>query len=189
MTAPTTAEPTSALVIRPDRIADGTPVVWVGPVLTATNTDPDNDPVIWVAGPYGFDRLTSYLLCDARTGTDPEDGSEFCDAEPVACIGEDLEPVCVDHLPQGLTVPGIDAIRWRQITWTDVTAAVEQITTATLAAYAICETTGHNVPDLLAAGLRQAAELTGGSTGLVRHRPGSWEAEHVAALAAGLDDW
>ena len=50
-----------------------------------------------------------------------------------------------------------------------------------------CEQWGGNVPDLLSAALMQAASELGGSSVLVVHRPGCWEATHVQALAAGAD--
>jgi hypothetical protein len=48
---------------------------------------------------------------------------------------------------------------------------------------------GGNLPELLRAALEEvAAEIGDGSHGLVRHRPGSWEADHVRGLA-GMADW
>lgn len=47
---------------------------------------------------------------------------------------------------------------------------------------------GLNFPELLSAALEQVCEDAGqGSAYLVRHRPGSWEATHVQALAASVD--
>lgn len=42
---------------------------------------------------------------------------------------------------------------------------------------------GSNVPELLSAALEVVAAEVGGPDALVQHRPGSWEAEHVHALA------
>lgn len=44
-----------------------------------------------------------------------------------------------------------------------------------------------DLPGLLAAALEEVAREHGGSHALVAHRPGSWEAVHVQALAAGAD--
>lgn len=46
---------------------------------------------------------------------------------------------------------------------------------------------GSNLPEMLAQSLESLARARGGSHALVAQRPGSWEATHVAALAAGAD--
>jgi hypothetical protein len=47
-----------------------------------------------------------------------------------------------------------------------------------------------NLPEMLRGALEQVGRDLGGSHALVRHRPGSWEANHVRGLAAGADyDW
>jgi hypothetical protein len=55
-----------------------------------------------------------------------------------------------------------------------------------------------NLPEMLREALEEVADELGGVLRLVEHRPGSWEAQHVTALAAGamtaldyqsLGDW
>lgn len=189
MTRPTdnaNAEHRSTLIIRSATSADGTPLVWIGPILAHVDPDPGDDLDVWVNGPYGIERIEAWLLCDEEADTD----SGFCDAPPVACIGGDLSPICVAHLPESTVVPPVEDIDWRIVEWVDdASAYIEQIAATALAAHAFCQANpGHDVSDLLSAGLRHAARTLGGSTELVRHRPGSWEATHVTALARGLDE-
>lgn len=44
-----------------------------------------------------------------------------------------------------------------------------------------------NLPEQLRDALEELGRRQGGSEVLVSHRPGSWEAQHVRALAAGAD--
>lgn len=44
-----------------------------------------------------------------------------------------------------------------------------------------------NLPEQLREALEALGRSQGGSNALVVHRPGSWEAQHVLALAAGAD--
>jgi hypothetical protein len=41
---------------------------------------------------------------------------------------------------------------------------------------------GDNLAERLSAALQEVAERRGGTEALVAHRPGCWEAQHVAAL-------
>jgi hypothetical protein len=50
-----------------------------------------------------------------------------------------------------------------------------------------CQENGASFPDLLREVLEVMAADLGGTEGLVRTRPGSWEAQHLRALAAGAD--
>jgi hypothetical protein len=71
--------------------------------------------------------------------------------------------------------------------------AVDELTAAIVHALEVCDAlddgfrtewgtqAGTNLPELLAAALTRVADLQG-SYRLVEHRPGCWEAEHVAAL-------
>lgn len=45
---------------------------------------------------------------------------------------------------------------------------------------------GMNLPELLRGALSRVAEELGGEEELVRHRPGSWEADHVRTLGMVL---
>lgn len=67
---------------------------------------------------------------------------------------------------------------------------------AMLAAWEACEPptevqpgvyAGPNLPEMIRASLEWLGAIKGGTEALVRHRPGSWEAEHIRALAAMLD--
>ena len=64
---------------------------------------------------------------------------------------------------------------------------IEALAAVVVDCWHYCELWGGNVPDLISAALMQAAYGLGGSSRLVQHRPGSWEATHVQALAAGAD--
>lgn len=50
-----------------------------------------------------------------------------------------------------------------------------------------CAVTGGSFPDDLREVLEALARRLGGSEALVETRPGSWEADHIRALAAGVD--
>ena len=63
----------------------------------------------------------------------------------------------------------------------------DQLVTALYAVLDECDTTGWNLPEALARALVEVATEHGGSYALIAHRPGSWEAQHVAALAAEAD--
>ncbi len=46
---------------------------------------------------------------------------------------------------------------------------------------------GGNLPELLRGALTELGREVGGTDGLTRHRPGSWEAQHVTGLGAFAD--
>jgi hypothetical protein len=202
-TLPGPAERTALLIQptdHPDH--DGEPVAWFGPILNHLARPggggeglavlPAAGLELWIDSPHGSEPVPSPWRCD--TGTDIEGDIEdggYCDAPAVACVGVAWTPVCAAHLPSGVTVPPVDSLGWRVVSWVDDPGAiVDQYTALTLAAFAFCEAnTGYNVADLLSAGLRQAATTLGSAGELVSHRPGSWEADHLAALAATANDW
>ena len=72
-----------------------------------------------------------------------------------------------------------------------------QLVDALAAAYQLGEDTTYdpggpvpawaNLPEQLRDALEELGRRHGGSATLVAHRPGSWEAVHVVALAAGAD--
>ena len=65
---------------------------------------------------------------------------------------------------------------------------VDDLTRALRAVLEFCDTNhGYNLPDLLSSALVTVAYERGGSHALISHRPGSWEATHVQALAAEAD--
>lgn len=66
-------------------------------------------------------------------------------------------------------------------------AAHDELVAALAGALDECDRTGSNLPEMLRAALESVAREHGGSWALVRHRPGSWEASHVVALASGAD--
>lgn len=65
-------------------------------------------------------------------------------------------------------------------------AAYGDLVAALVLALTHCDETGDNLPEMLRAALEEVATELGGVLRLVEHRPGSWEAQHVAALAAGV---
>lgn len=73
----------------------------------------------------------------------------------------------------------VDALR---ATW-QVCEAAERHARAAIANLHDGVRAGSNVPDLLSAALEVVAAEVGGPDALVQHRPGSWESEHVHALA------
>jgi hypothetical protein len=69
-----------------------------------------------------------------------------------------------------------------------IDAAVDALEDALEDALGLCDgQAGLNLPELLREALERVARRHGGSHALVRHRPGSWEAVHVAALAELAD--
>lgn len=54
-------------------------------------------------------------------------------------------------------------------------------------AHRLCDTTADNLPELLREALEQLGRELGGVEELVRHRPGSWEAENVRQLAWDIE--
>lgn len=76
-----------------------------------------------------------------------------------------------------------------------MTGPAEALTQALRDVLDVCDTARaadghamHNLPDVLSAALTQVGRERGGTIGLIQHRIGSWEAEHVRALAA-FADW
>lgn len=81
----------------------------------------------------------------------------------------------------------------------DIDAARVALTTAIGLALDVCDAhdsgplpgrtirAGLNMPELLRDALEDVARERGGTDALVIHRPGSWEAQHVRALASGAD--
>jgi hypothetical protein len=67
------------------------------------------------------------------------------------------------------------------------TTAVSDLVDSLRRAHQLCDTTGDNLPELLREALEQVATELGGTEQLVRHRPGSWEAENVRQLAGLVD--
>jgi hypothetical protein len=65
-----------------------------------------------------------------------------------------------------------------------VSAAHDGLVDALVLALAYCDETGDNLPEMLRAALEDVAHELGSVLRLIEHRPGSWEAQHVAALAA-----
>jgi hypothetical protein len=63
----------------------------------------------------------------------------------------------------------------------------DALTAALVAAEAACEANAWSFPDLLRECLEGVALELGGVEALVRTRPGSWEADHLRALAAMAD--
>lgn len=84
-------------------------------------------------------------------------------------------------------------------TFADLATARRELVEALRAAWRLCELlrdpfdvgvpTGQNVPELLRAALEVVAAEVGGVDELVKHRPGSWEADHVRSLAVILTGW
>jgi hypothetical protein len=72
-------------------------------------------------------------------------------------------------------------------TTNDHPTAVPDLVDSLRRAHQLCDTTGDNLPELLREALERLATELGGTEQLVRHRPGSWEAENVKQLAALLD--
>jgi hypothetical protein len=62
-----------------------------------------------------------------------------------------------------------------------------QLVDALAEALDYCARSGWNLPEVLRMALEQLAADRGGSWQLIKHRPGSWEAVHVSALAAGWE--
>lgn len=64
----------------------------------------------------------------------------------------------------------------------------ERMVDAIAYAYDACDRTHSNLPETIRAALEEFAAQHGyTSYDLVVHRPGSWEATHILALAAGAD--
>jgi hypothetical protein len=78
--------------------------------------------------------------------------------------------------------PGV-TLSTPEISAAETAAIREQITDAVLRAHR----GDVDVADVLAAALRGAAAKLGGEHELTVHRSGSWEAEHVRALAGGWE--
>lgn len=130
-------------------------------------------------------------LCDhvEDTGT-----PVFCDAPTFALIKVPeggWEGRCPEHAPATVT-PKVPHRLLAVPTngEADLAAAqevIDRIADAALCGWFLSEYRGHNVADLVSAGLSEAARYIGGSDALTAHRSGSWEASHVQALAARHD--